>query len=88
VGAALVRVPVANRTAGDGPNRTWRVHAASRLVIFFGLLGGAAAFGLIGLVIGPIILVMTDRILTDLHYPDRLARSVRRKERMVAAGGG
>jgi hypothetical protein len=43
---------------------------------------------LIGLVIGPIILVMTDRILTDLHYPDLFAESVRRKERMVAAGGG
>lgn len=35
----------------------------SGLVIFFGLLGGAAAFGFIGLVIGPIILVTTGRLL-------------------------
>ncbi len=32
--------------------------SASGLVIFLGLLGGASAFGFIGLVIGPIILVM------------------------------
>jgi predicted PurR-regulated permease PerM len=36
----------------------------SGLVIFFGLLGGVAAFGFIGLVIGPIILVTTGRLLT------------------------
>jgi len=30
---------------------------ASGLVVFLGLLGGAAAFGFIGLVLGPIILV-------------------------------
>ena len=30
--------------------------SVSGLVIFFGLLGGAAAFGFIGLLIGPIIL--------------------------------
>ena len=53
--------------------------SASGLVVFFGLLGGAAAFGFIGLVIGPIILVVTNRILNDLHYPDLLAESVRRK---------
>jgi predicted PurR-regulated permease PerM len=38
--------------------------SVSGLVVFFGLLGGAAAFGLIGLVIGPIILVITARLLT------------------------
>ena len=40
------------------------------LVIFFGLLGGAAAFGFIGLVIGPIILVTTGRLLEMLLRPD------------------
>ena len=39
----------------------------SGLVIFFGLLGGAAAFGLVGLVIGPIILVITPQILDGLR---------------------
>ena len=39
------------------------------LVIFFGLLGGAAAFGFIGLVIGPIILVTTGRLLGLLLRP-------------------
>lgn len=43
---------------------------ASGLVIFFGLLGGAAAFGFIGLVIGPIILVTTGRLLEMLLRPD------------------
>ena len=37
------------------------------LVIFFGLLGGAAAFGFIGLLIGPIILVTTARLLEALR---------------------
>jgi len=39
----------------------------SGLVVFFGLLGGAAAFGLIGLVIGPIILVITPQIVDSLR---------------------
>lgn len=38
------------------------------LIIFFGLLGGAAAFGFVGLVIGPIILVLTGRLLTNLRH--------------------
>jgi len=37
------------------------------LVVFFGLLGGAAAFGFIGLVIGPIILVITARVIETLR---------------------
>ena len=44
--------------------------STSGLVIFFGLLGGAAAFGFIGLVIGPIILVTTMRLLEALRHPD------------------
>jgi predicted PurR-regulated permease PerM len=41
------------------------------LVVFLGLLGGAAAFGFIGLVIGPIILVTTTRLIELLRHPDQ-----------------
>jgi predicted PurR-regulated permease PerM len=41
--------------------------SVSGLVIFFGLLGGVAAFGFVGLVIGPIILVTTGTLLELLH---------------------
>jgi predicted PurR-regulated permease PerM len=55
---------------------------ASGLVVFLGLLGGAAAFGFIGLVLGPIILVTAGSLLrvfsrrepveagTPVHVPD------------------
>jgi predicted PurR-regulated permease PerM len=42
----------------------------SGLVIFFGLLGGVAAFGFVGLVVGPIILVTTARLLEYLRHSD------------------
>jgi predicted PurR-regulated permease PerM len=45
--------------------------AVSGLVIFFGLLGGVAAFGFVGLVVGPIILVITGSLLRLLSRPDR-----------------
>jgi predicted PurR-regulated permease PerM len=38
--------------------------SASGLVIFLGLLGGVAAFGFIGLVLGPIILVTASNLVT------------------------
>jgi predicted PurR-regulated permease PerM len=41
--------------------------SVSGLIVFFGLLGGTAAFGLVGLVIGPIILVITPQILDTLR---------------------
>ena len=44
--------------------------SVSGLVIFFGLLGGAAAFGFLGLLIGPIILVTTARLLDELLQAD------------------
>jgi predicted PurR-regulated permease PerM len=40
------------------------------LIIFFGLLGGVAAFGFIGLVLGPVILVMTGNLLKMFARPD------------------
>jgi predicted PurR-regulated permease PerM len=43
--------------------------AVSGLVVFFGLLGGVAAFGFIGLVIGPIVLVTTGSLLELLSRP-------------------
>jgi predicted PurR-regulated permease PerM len=49
--------------------------SVSGFVVFFGLLGGAAAFGLVGLVVGPIVLVVTARLLDDLHRPDVLLES-------------
>jgi predicted PurR-regulated permease PerM len=43
--------------------------SVSGLVIFFGLLGGVAAFGFVGLVIGPIVLVTTRTLLEMLCRP-------------------
>jgi predicted PurR-regulated permease PerM len=42
----------------------------SGLVIFFGLLGGIAAFGFVGIVLGPIILVVTGSLLKLFTWPD------------------
>jgi len=57
----------------------------SGFIIFFGLLGGVAAFGFIGLVIGPIILVLTSRLLETLHRPDVVDDSSSSKDELVAA---
>lgn len=51
------------------------------LVIFFGLLGGAAAFGLLGLLIGPIILVTTARLLDELRHDDTVTEPAERDVR-------
>jgi|RhiMethySRZTD1v2_1073278.scaffolds.fasta_scaffold184330_2 predicted PurR-regulated permease PerM len=40
------------------------------LIIFFGLLGGVGAFGFIGLVLGPVILVVTGKLLRMFARPD------------------
>jgi predicted PurR-regulated permease PerM len=44
--------------------------SASGLVVFLGLLGGASAFGFIGLVLGPIILVTAGSLLTAFTRTD------------------
>ena len=44
--------------------------SVSGLVIFFGLLGGIAAFGFIGLIIGPVVLVTTGSLLKMFARPD------------------
>lgn len=41
--------------------------AVSGLVVFFGLLGGVTAFGFVGIVIGPIVLVTTGTLLEMLR---------------------
>jgi predicted PurR-regulated permease PerM len=46
--------------------------SASGLVVFLGLLGGASAFGFIGLVIGPIVLVTGMSLLRVFTRPDLL----------------
>ena len=46
---------------------------ASGLVVFLGLLGGAAAFGFIGLVLGPIILVTAGSLLRVFSRREPLA---------------
>ncbi len=46
--------------------------SVSGLVIFFGLLGGVAVFGFVGLVIGPIILVTTASLLRMLTQPEQM----------------
>ena len=45
--------------------------SASGLVVFLGLLGGVSAFGFIGLVLGPIILVTAGSLLTAFTRPER-----------------
>ncbi len=48
--------------------------SASGLVVFIGLLGGVAAFGFVGLVLGPIVLVIAGTLIDELtrrvHLPD------------------
>jgi predicted PurR-regulated permease PerM len=44
--------------------------SASGLVVFLGILGGAGAFGFIGLVLGPIILVTAGSLLRVFTRPE------------------
>jgi predicted PurR-regulated permease PerM len=43
--------------------------SASGLVVFLGLLGGVSAFGFIGLVLGPLVLVTAGSLLTAFTRP-------------------
>jgi predicted PurR-regulated permease PerM len=65
--------------------------SVSGLVIFLGLLGGVAAFGFIGLVLGPIILVITGSLLRIFTRPDLVEveeAHVLRSDGSVAADRG
>jgi predicted PurR-regulated permease PerM len=44
-------------------------------VIFLGLLGGVSAFGFIGLVLGPIVLVTAGSLLSVFTRPDLVDES-------------
>lgn len=48
--------------------------SASGLVVFIGLLGGVSAFGFVGIVLGPIVLViassLVDALTRRIHVPD------------------
>jgi predicted PurR-regulated permease PerM len=44
--------------------------SASGLIVFLGLLGGVSAFGFIGLVLGPIVLVTAGSLLRVFTRPD------------------
>ena len=59
--------------------------SVSGFVIFLGLVGGAIVFGFVGLVIGPIILVTTARLLESLHHPGLLQPSEPPRDPGVAA---
>ena len=45
--------------------------SASGLVVFLGILGGAGAFGFIGIVLGPIILVTAGNLINAFTRPER-----------------
>ena len=51
-------------------------------------LGGAAAFGFIGLVIGPIDLVITARLLETRHGPALLNESAAATDMIATAKAG
>jgi len=82
VGLAAIVTSLAGSTTSAGRGFAFGFGA---FIIFFGLLGGAAAFGFTGLVIGPIILVITGRLLETLHRPDLLDDSAVDKDVIVPA---
>ena len=50
--------------------------SASGLVVFLGLLGGVSAFGFVGLVLGPIVLVTAGSLLRAFTRPDLVGSEV------------
>ena len=72
-GIAMVVVGVLGISMADNVLRPLLLSGSTQvngLIIFFGLLGGVAAFGFIGLVLGPVILVVTGNILRMFARPD------------------
>jgi len=60
--------------------------SVSGLVIFFGLLGGVAAFGFTGLVVGPIVLVTTARLFEMMTRRDSPDDAADTGDRLPASG--
>jgi len=50
--------------------------SASGLVVFLGLLGGVSAFGFVGLVLGPIVLVTAGSLLRAFTRPELIKSPV------------
>lgn len=72
-GVILILIGTFGISMADNVLRPWLLAgrtSVNGLVIFFGLLGGAAAFGFIGLVLGPIILVVTGNLVKLFARPD------------------
>lgn len=72
-GVILVLIGIFGISMVDNVLRPWLLAgrtSVNGLVIFFGLLGGAAAFGFVGLVLGPIILVVTGNLVKLFARPD------------------
>ena len=72
-GIAMVVVGALGISMADNVLRPLLLSGSTRvngLIIFFGLLGGVAAFGFIGLVLGPVILVVTGNLLRMFARPD------------------
>jgi predicted PurR-regulated permease PerM len=72
-GIAMVVIGALGISMADNVLRPLVLSGSTRvngLVIFFGLLGGVAAFGFIGLVLGPVILVVTGNLLRMFARPD------------------
>jgi predicted PurR-regulated permease PerM len=72
-GVILVLVGTFGISMADNVLRPWLLAdrtSVNGLVIFFGLLGGVAAFGFVGLVLGPVILVVTGSLLKLFARPD------------------
>jgi predicted PurR-regulated permease PerM len=78
-GIAMVAVGALGISMADNVLRPLVLSGSTQvngLVIFFGLLGGVAAFGFIGLVLGPVILVVTGNLLKMFARPDLVETSV------------
>ena len=72
-GIAMVAIGALGISMADNVLRPLLLSGSTRvngLIIFFGLLGGVAAFGFIGLVLGPVILVATGNLLKMFARPD------------------
>ena len=77
-GIAMVVIGALGISMADNVLRPLVLSGSTRvngLVIFFGLLGGVAAFGFIGLVLGPVILVVTGNLLRMFARPDLVETS-------------
>jgi predicted PurR-regulated permease PerM len=82
-GIALVFICAVIVGAVDNVIRPWLISGRAELgglMVFIGVLGGIEAFGLLGVVLGPIIVAMAASVLevyapTDAHRGNKVARA-------------